>query len=273
MKKLLCAVLCLLLTGLIVLPSSAAEAEKEPNVWINTAWEEIPEGAVFLDLLVPGNAFPARSAKSARETYGIPEDAEILRYEEDGLKSLSFCLKAGDCYPELMYHADFTATKEAYAQNEGLFRQLGDYLETVPGEDEPYVCNTLIPYGTPEAGAARSLTRILKPNARNTSVCLCFFYVDADVRTLGTVRAVFADGNGKVLGVSDPWQTNGADETLRLYCSNGVLRDYDEIWQDRYLSRSYSLGKGLAIFIAVVIAGAIAAAVILKRRARAYRMH
>ena len=251
--------ICALLFATVLLAAFGATAlagtlKRPIMLWV--AWDEIPEGAVFADLLVLGDSFRDGSPERVRTENRIAANSELVTYREQGYRSLTFCTYTAGCYPRLTYYARLEATEEEYRQFEQLFERLGNALEHHSGRRYPYVCEAELEFGSDAASAARELSELLGYEDAGAAWCYAVF---GEPDTEGVARdcapesvmVAFADQNGKILQITDAFSSakafGEARTSLNLIASGGGLTE------DRETSRTYQSRALLPAFLVLFV--------------------
>ena len=260
MKK-LCAILLTALLALgLCLPVHAAGIT--PSFSVSAPWDEIPTGAVYLDLLVSDGDFPSRSAINLKAKYGFESDAEIYTYNEDGYRSLSFAILTLHCWPELTYYAYLHATAADYARYRVLFDKLGDAVYASEDPAYAYEVDEEFDFGTPEAAAAKALSAFLGQEWEYGATCESFFGGGSD--NPGTVnptyvKAAFVDKDGKILKITAPFKVKGMSGDVYLVVKGDrlvTLSAYER-------SVSSPSGRALLSFFLFIVAFSLALAMLI----------
>ena len=230
MKK-LCVLLAALLLCALLAPAASAVTGLSPAVTLYVPWDEIPPGAVYLELLVSDGGFRDRSSVSLKANYGMEETAGIYTYDEDGYRSLSFSTQTVGCSPLLEYYVCFTATQAEYSRYRVLFDRLGDALERQNDPEAPYLCDAYFVYGTPEATAAHSLAALLDEEWFPGGACESYFWYGGELTnpiTPSYVKAAFVNEAGKILSVSTRCKLPTGTDEAELIFSYGKLQVFDD---------------------------------------------
>ena len=231
--------------------------------------EGMPEGTAFLDLLLPldeDDECFVPFCKENGEKAGIGENAEIVRYREDGYVSYTFHYK--DAFAESVPESfiDFFVESEVYDAHKELFAPLEQY-EGLFHLESHYALN--LPFGSDLEKDVRALFAVIKkpmPDFGEVRFCKWGEKQFEEIRgKCADVKMAYLDKDGNVLAVTNAVKIRKnvilRGDVLIMSLSGNVLRSDVRASPWEYLS--IIVNYLLALFALTVISLVVTAIVIL----------